>query len=1221
MHNILSSYFGEELVQIHVPGYETEIGLKKYVRTTLKMARKSTRDSEDIDDIVRRIRSEVSSKPISRDYDLSDFCFDKAVEDTSKTLLALISKLVSDGKTNKKALTLAQCIQQHIGGYQESRRNQTSLGLAIKLHHKIGSSELIRILHDHGITSSYDEVLRFRKSAASYVSQNTSEYHKLLGLTTEIGRIFGWCDNYDLWISSPNGMKTTHAMVSEFTIHPKQELDTSKTQIGVMCMKIPRLKKSEAAHLKLANKDGLEIINYNGPNKAKPPSIPEEEMSQSDLDKLNRSLAKASQRDADFFNQLNGPEAIEYSDFNAQEDRKEKNPKAPKTLFVFGPLLNFPPSHPDTVLTTMQFLLDSLKKFGMEYANICMDMQLFMVASQIKWDNLEKWKDIIIHPGMMHTMMSFLGCIGSLMKASGMETVLATTFGSIKGIMNGKSWPQALRAYRMLTAALLDNFLNDGPKTSEEIEDYLETDQQYPTRKLWINCLIKPTFIAHRFLRAEREGDLLLREKCLRDMLPYFFAAGHHHYARYITIYLYEVMKLPENARKDLMDGCNVCRHSDGAPAVSSDQFGEQTYIKQGKGSGGLKGISTNDEQVSVWINSFSICSHVSLALDDIYTSGSTESLTEGLDESSYNRVHKEEAKRRKELDSKDRKKLIEQLIQHSHPLHADSEKLFNIVNGQCASEDINVYNALKIGELQMKEFISNLPDGFHFVIEKRVKTMQQMKKSVVVQGKAIYNLESHFVHLLLIGQQRNISLQQTFQYELSAVPLSLLDEYGCLRKGDKSILVRKGLGIIEENHSDPDYIIIDGSQLLYHITWPIPGKGQITNIVDGMKERIKQFPDDADKLIIFDKYKEISAKGHERQRRAGAGSAQYNLEINTALPGRETIMKNTSNKQKLFKLLCKFEIWENTYTIEEENCNVKHEEADIIMISYMLEAAKSGKECIRVVSDDTDVFLLLVYWVWKSGMKITVQMQKWNGIVFNINETVALLGPKCQNILSVHALSGCDTVSYPYGKGKLSAFNVLKMEDLLNMEKIGNENSTQQELLAASTQFFLSLYRQKNATNLNEARYNMYKKKKNKPNLKTLPPTDLNLLEHTLRSHLQVMLWKSANKSEPPKITQDITKFGWNTKGSIMPMIAQQLIAPQMLLDVISCGCRSEGKACAQRNCKCHNDNLSCTEYCACESGSNCKNPFTTYNDDGDDDDADEDDDDDDENEFIGFE
>ena len=142
-------------------------------------------------------------------------------------------------------------------------------------------------------------------------------------------------------------------------------------------MKIPRLKKSDAACLKLANKDGLEIIHYNGSTKVKPPSIPNHEQSLSDLEKLKASLAKAAERDAGFYNQLNGPDAIEFAGYNAKEDRKENIPIAPKTLFVFGPLLNSPPSHIGTVLTTMHFLLESLNKFGMEHAHISMGMQLY----------------------------------------------------------------------------------------------------------------------------------------------------------------------------------------------------------------------------------------------------------------------------------------------------------------------------------------------------------------------------------------------------------------------------------------------------------------------------------------------------------------------------------------------------------------------------------------------------------------------------------------------------------------------------------------------------------------------------------------------------------------------------------------------------------------------------------------------------------------------------
>lgn len=151
----------------------------------MKIVRKSgpMADEYDIDDLVRKIKSEASNIPMPYDYVLSDFRHQKTHQDTSKTLLKLISKLVSNGKIAKKSLTLAQCIQQHVRDGQESKRNQTTLGLALKLHHKTGSSELICILHEHGITSSYHEVLRFRKSAASFASKNHAIYQSLLGLT------------------------------------------------------------------------------------------------------------------------------------------------------------------------------------------------------------------------------------------------------------------------------------------------------------------------------------------------------------------------------------------------------------------------------------------------------------------------------------------------------------------------------------------------------------------------------------------------------------------------------------------------------------------------------------------------------------------------------------------------------------------------------------------------------------------------------------------------------------------------------------------------------------------------------------------------------------------------------------------------------------------------------------------------------------------------------
>ena len=69
---------------------------------------------------------------------------------------------------------------------------------------------------------------------------------------------------------------------------------------------------------------------------------------------------------------------------------------------------------------------------------------------------------------MMQTLMSFLGCIEFLMKGSGMEQLLAVAFGGMANILNGKSWTNALHAYRMLMAVLLQD-LQDGPQTDAAI--------------------------------------------------------------------------------------------------------------------------------------------------------------------------------------------------------------------------------------------------------------------------------------------------------------------------------------------------------------------------------------------------------------------------------------------------------------------------------------------------------------------------------------------------------------------------------------------------------------------------------------------------------------------------------------------------------------------------------------------------------------------------------
>ena len=53
---------------------------------------------------------------------------------------------------------------------------------------------------------------------------------------------------------------------------------------------------------------------------------------------------------------------------------------------------------------------------------------------------------------------------------------------------------------------------------------------------------------------------------------------------------------------------------------------------------------------------------------------------------------------------------------------------------------------------------------------------------------------------------------------------------------------------------------------------------------------------------------------------------------------------------------------------------------------------------------------------------------------MLDINAIVTKNGDKCQAILGMHALSGCATLSYPNGKGKVSALKVLNQTDIIGL-------------------------------------------------------------------------------------------------------------------------------------------------------------------------------------------
>ena len=70
------------------------------------------------------------------------------------------------------------------------------------------------------------------------------------------------------------------------------------------------------------------------------------------------------------------------------------------------------------------------------------------------------------------------------------------------------------------------------------------------------------------------------------------------------------------------------------------------------------------------------------------------------------------------------------------------------------------------------------------------------------------------------------------------------------------------------------------------------------------MKSYLSKYPTYCEKILVFDKYYDLSIKDHERQRRGGEDTTDYNLTLTSQLPSRNAIMKKKDHKKKLSALI-----------------------------------------------------------------------------------------------------------------------------------------------------------------------------------------------------------------------------------------------------------------------------------------------------------------------------
>ena len=486
------------------------------------------------------------------------------------------------------------------------------------------------------------------------------------------------------------------------------------------------------------------------------------------------------------------------------------------------------------------------------------------------------------------------------------------------------------------------------------------------------------------------------------------------------------------------------------------------------------------------------------------------------------------------------------------------------------------------------------------------VSTKQNIHKTIKADRKLLQRL------LNAVTGGRPLEMENILQHELSPIPMSLAKAGGEMNSTPKADLINILMSGLQTPTEVPKKdmktcVLIDGHALIQALGKPQGCQtfgdyaavfiSTVTKYLGGNTTRVD---------VVFDRYiGEGSIKAVTRSKRTGKRRP-----IRKLIDGPHVRLPQVwsqfvalgENKADLAKFLSQA-ILEKDLTEGHEivtgggfldmtdarsnrRDNVKlqgnHEEADTRLILHSCEAITEGYRRILVVCRDTDVMLLLLHFVAAKAAEVwmisgTARQRK----CYPIHAIYGRLSqPVRDNLLSFHALTGCDTTSSFTGHGKKSCWKTFEKQPLL-VKGIGRDGE-----LASIEQFVCHLYGTPEQSNVNNSRLQLFGKA-NK-GLEMLPPTRDALELHSARANYQAKIWLQADK-EHIDVSPPIDTAAWKKVSECLEAVWTRLPPiPDACLELVSCGCKSK---CKTGRCSCFRKDLKCTYACGCDA-IDCSNP-----------------------------
>lgn len=928
------------------------------------------------------------------------------------------------------------------------------VALGTTVHSKTQSQYVIDLLHRYGVCVSSYQTRDFERCAA--VTKIPEAFHEGDGF--EMKCPLYSADNVDIMKTTLTGSGTYHGMGMIFSHISSRPFPTDT---------IRRRKVSSE-----------EILSHSVKLKSMPNSFTEfSKLRLESFDLSQKYLPLPVDLLRTGFTFLN-PRSLTPQISGVMNIVTKSNHCPGKHFIEYLPIIDLPSTNKNCMFTALDFIIDHHRAAKLPGKPVIgFDQPLWKLGMEVK---LKMALEVVLLLGNFHLQMSFLGSIGYVMANSGLSEALATVYGDepLKKIMNGKSYDRAMRAHSLATTALKEILLeqayeedryaiesaselfvslledNDTPldvgllKDSPIVQNLIEVvgrvgnDLSSGTNGLFLEY-IKMFDILLRNLHAERLGNWSEYLISLKHMLPYFAGTGHRAYTRSVSLFIQEMDNLDDFTKQQFESGGFVVRRTEKPYAgVSVDLAIEQSLMASIKGNEGLtRGRRFDELQHLIWVLSRPVVSKI-----DVMVKKMTNLEYHTHDGQSHANSAKYEGKARL-LKDQEHMKLIKAFFSERCIFDKnvkDPEVIMSIGTGMIAPQDVNVNKVREIGTHIIQSMIGEHP--FDVPIRKADLSVQIpakfISKTVAKNGmsKVIADPQLLFQRALNLAssEEEIVTLHECLSYELYPVALSLFDEKGFIRQSAKADLAKflltsnvflsseEGENMMKNSNYAK---VFDGGAMLYRVGWT--KNDTLTNIFKEYCHYVQNLTGvSSDIHIVFDGYDSNSTKDHCHKKRSPIESLQINFTDlhRPLLCKKDVFLANKVNKQNFVNAL-------GVSLQENERIKVQHtpDDADTTIVARCMQCLQHSDTIL--IGDDTDLIVLCLHFyrvnaptkslcIYRPSSKTNIDVKK---VIHQWPIKIM------ENILVIHAASGCDTVSALSGIGKTKLIKLaLKPEQRL---------------------------------------------------------------------------------------------------------------------------------------------------------------------------------------------